>query len=59
MDQKILKTGNSLAISIPSGFAKILGLRPGSTAKVQVNLPSARLVVTFEHSGQLPLLPKK
>lgn len=59
MDQKILKTGNSLAVSIPSDFVKVLGLRAGLTVKVRVDQPSARLIVTFENTGQLPLLLKK
>lgn len=59
MDQKILQTGNSLAVTIPSEFAKTLGLRHGQPAHVKLDLPSGRLTVTFTSSGQLSLLPKK
>jgi antitoxin component of MazEF toxin-antitoxin module len=59
MDQKILKTGNSLAITIPAQFAKTLGLRPGQPVAVKVDLATGRLTITFHNSGQLSLLPKK
>lgn len=59
MDHKILKSGNSLAVSIPSDFAHTLGLRPGQSVSVHTDLTAGRLILTFPNSGQLPLLPKK
>lgn len=59
MDQKVFKTGNSLAVTIPSGFVHALGLHPG--AKVIVKVDLARLKITYEFSGtqQLTLLNSK
>jgi len=59
MDHKILKTGNSLAVTIPSEFAKTLGLRPGQPVNVKPDLAAGRLTITFSSSGQLTLLPKR
>jgi antitoxin component of MazEF toxin-antitoxin module len=59
MQQKILKTGNSLAVTIPSGFVKILGLKPGDEVKVKSDQAGGRLTIFFHGSGQLTLLPKK
>lgn len=59
MWQKILKNGNSLAMTIPSRLVKTFGLRPGQAASVKVDLPRARLTIIFPNPGQLSLLPKK
>lgn len=59
MNQKILKTGNSLAVSIPSDFAKIFGLRPGSTVQVKADPIKGTLTYTFPSSGQMNLLKLK
>jgi antitoxin component of MazEF toxin-antitoxin module len=59
MQQKVLKTGNSLAVTIPAEFVKILGLRPGSDVKVQSDIAKGTLVCRFTGSGQMTLLPKK
>jgi antitoxin component of MazEF toxin-antitoxin module len=56
MEQKILKTGNSLAVTIPSRFVKILGLKPGQTVQTQSNIAKGTLRYTFTGTGQLPLL---
>lgn len=59
MQQKIIKTGHSLAITIPSEFVKIMGLRPGQNVHTRVDLIHARLTHAFNHAGQLSLLSKK
>jgi antitoxin component of MazEF toxin-antitoxin module len=56
MQQKILKTGNSLAVTIPARFVKILGLRPGQTVEVKLNIAKGTLRYTFTGTGQLTLL---
>lgn len=58
MTQKIIQTGNSLCLTIPAQFAKILGVRPGQTVRTKVDLSRAALTHIFSGSGQLPLLPK-
>ena len=56
MDQKILKTGNSLAVTIPSKFVKILGLKPGDNVGVKGDLVRGTLRLTFTGTGQMTLL---
>lgn len=53
--QKVLRTGNSLAVVIPSGFIKILGIRPHDNVKVITKPEIGKLVVEFKGSKQLPL----
>jgi antitoxin component of MazEF toxin-antitoxin module len=56
MPQKIFKTGNSLAVTVPSQFVQALGLHPGATVKTKLEI--SKLKITYEFSGtrQLPLL---
>lgn len=57
MEQKVLKTGNSLAVTIPSNFAKTLGIRPGKTVHAKINLAKGQILLTFGGIGQMSLLP--
>ncbi len=59
MEQKVLKTGNSLAVTIPSQFAKIMGVKPGSLVRIKTDLRKGVLTCTFSGSGQLSLLGDK
>jgi len=56
MRQKILKTGNSLGLTIPSKFVKILGLKPGDEVEVKSDLAKGVLRCIFTGSGQMTLL---
>jgi antitoxin component of MazEF toxin-antitoxin module len=56
MRQKILKTGNSLAVTIPSKFVRILGLKPGDAVEAKGDLVKGTLHITFTGSGQMTLL---
>jgi len=58
MQQKILKTGNSLGITIPSDFVKTFGLKAGTSVEVHPDISTAIITVTFPTSSQLPLLPR-
>lgn len=53
--QKVLRTGNSLAIVIPSKFVNIVGIRTGDQVKVITKPEVGRLTVVFSGSKQLPL----
>lgn len=55
MPQKVIRTGNSLAVTIPADFAKSVGVRAGDT--VRVNTEEDKGIVTYAFSGakQLPL----
>lgn len=59
MTQKIIKTGNSLGLTIPADFAKTLGLRPGQVVHTKINLSKVTLTHTFTGHGQLSLLSSK
>jgi len=59
MQQKVLRTGNSLAVTIPSRFAKIMGVKPGDLVRVKAELRKSMLTLTFSGSGQLSLLSQK
>lgn len=56
MDQKVLKTGNSLAVTIPSDFVKVNGIRPGVNVTAHIDQVHGRIVYTFPSSGQMSLL---
>lgn len=55
MIQKVIKTGNSLAVTVASEFAKSVGVRAGD--QVRVKIESDKGVITYFFSGakQLPL----
>lgn len=55
MLQKIVKTGNSLAITIPSGFAKKVGLKAGDRVESEIFNESNTISYTFLDTRQLPL----
>lgn len=59
MMQKILRTGHSLAVTIPSEFAKKLNLRPRQKVQVSADPIRALLTCTFVSTGQMTLLPPK
>lgn len=46
MTQKILKVGNSYALTIPSSFVKELGLKAGDLLQIEANAGQNRLTVT-------------
>ncbi len=56
MDQKILKTGNSLCVTIPSKFVRILGLKAGDDVQVKSDLARGAMKCIFTGSGQMTLL---
>ena len=56
MRQKILKTGNSLGVTIPAKFVRILGLKSGQMVEVKSDIAKGTLRYTFSGTGQLTLL---
>ncbi len=55
MAQKVIKTGNSLAVTIPSEFVKIIGVRAGDGVKLEVEPGQAKISYLFFGTQQLPL----
>ena len=53
--QKIIKTGNSLAITIPADFVKSIGIKAGEEVKVGVETEKGRIICNFSGAKQLPL----
>ena len=53
--QKVIRTGNSLAVTIPSDFVKMIGIKSGQEIKVIVKPDKGRLICCFSGSKQLPL----
>lgn len=53
--QKIIKTGNSLAVTIPAPFVHTIGIRAGQEVRVKVEPETGRVVYTFSGTKQLPL----
>jgi antitoxin component of MazEF toxin-antitoxin module len=51
--QKIIRSGNSLAITIPAKFAKKIGLKVGDEAKVIIDPIQGTLLVQFKSMRQL------
>lgn len=56
MKQKIIKAGNSLAVTIPSQFVKKLGLKSGHQVTVMPYFEKNQITYTFTNSSQLPLM---
>lgn len=53
--QKVLRTGNSLAVVIPSQFAQLVGVKSGDTVRVIKRPEVGKLTYIFSGSKQLPL----
>ena len=51
-EQKIIKTGNSLAVTVPSEFVKMLGIKAGQRVKVRVEPAEGIVVYTFSGSSK-------
>ena len=59
MKKKILRTGHSLAVTIPSKFAKIVGAKPGDEVLVQSKIEEGKLLITFGGVRQLTFVKDK
>lgn len=55
MTQKVIRTGNSLAVTIPSEFGKAVGVRAGDNVKVEVAIDRGKITYSFSGAKQLPL----
>lgn len=50
-----MKVGNSIGVTVPSGFVKSVGVVPGSEVKVKAIPEKGRVIYTFNGICQLPL----
>lgn len=55
MIQKIFRTGNSLAVTIPAKLVKKVGLRPGDRVESQIKAERGVVEYTLLDMRQLPL----
>jgi len=55
MTQKVIRTGNSVAVTIPSEFVKDSGIRVGDPVKVRLEKDKGRIIFAFAGAKQLPL----
>lgn len=57
--RKVIKTGNSLAITIPSKNIKDFGIKEGDLAQIKINSSKASITYVFTgHPRQLSLINK-
>lgn len=54
-DKKIIKTGHSLAVTIPAAFVRFLGLKAGQVVSVKAVPDEGKLYCTFTGNKQLSL----
>ncbi len=59
MDRRIIRTGNSAAVTLPSEFMKTLNLRIGDPVEVTFNYIKGEITFRFPSARQLPLAVKK
>jgi len=55
MTQKVLKTGNSAAVTVPAEMLKALNLQVGDRAEAKVNFAEGSITYTFPEIRQLRL----
>lgn len=51
--QKVFRTGNSLAVTIPSRFVLSVGVKSGDSVKVQAMASRGRIIYRFSSNRQL------
>lgn len=58
MKQKVFKTGNSLAVTVPNEFVKSVGVKAGDEVRVLDFKESGKLQIIFKGVHQLLLVKK-
>lgn len=63
MKQKVLKAGNSTAVTVPADFVKKVGIKVGDQVEVETDLEKGQVTYTFQGVRQLALkssfIPRK
>lgn len=60
INRKVIKTGNSLAVTIPTKAVKIFDIKEGDLASIKINRSKATLVCSFSgHPRQLSFIGKQ
>lgn len=55
MSQKVIKTGNSLAVTIPADFVKMVGIKAQDEVRVSPKPDKGTITYIFSGVKQLPL----
>lgn len=55
MSQKVFRTGNSLAVTIPSGFVAVVGVKAGDKVNAKEIRERAKIILEFSGNRQLLL----
>ena len=55
MAEKIIKTGNSAAVTLPAKFVRSLNLKVGDSVKVKIDYVNGEITFQFPGARQLPL----
>lgn len=53
---RVVQTGNSLAVIVPSQFTRKLGIRPGDPVNFSLSPSTGKITYTFLNIRQLPLV---
>ncbi len=56
MKQKVIRAGNSTAVTVPAHFVKMVGVKVGDTVIVTEKPESGKVIYEFSGSYQLNLL---
>lgn len=57
MAEKIIKTGNSAAVTLPAKFVRDLNLKIGDQVEVRIDYVKGEISFRFPGARQLPLAP--
>lgn len=58
MQQKIMKVGNSIGVTVPAKFVKAVGVKVGESVSVKIVLETGQVIYTFKGAKQLSLTNK-
>jgi len=59
MAEKIIKTGNSAAVTLPAKFVKNLGLKVGDPVEVKIDYVKGEITFRFPGARQLQLVASR
>jgi len=59
MAEKIIKTGNSAAVTLPAKFMRDLNLKIGDTVVVEIDYDKGEITLRFPGARQLPLASRR
>lgn len=56
MKQKIMKVGNSIGVTVPADFVRVIGIRAGETVEVKTKPEKGEVIYKFSGIQQLAFL---